>query len=161
MLAWSLNWLLALQGVSRDTLQAGVINAAISAAIGGVLALAAFRSRLDRHTDALRAVKEQRAEDREADRRQRLEDREADREAREAVANTFREMCQTLDRSRQQELQFIQRQVEQFRVELKQSERRQLHMLDLQSAIARKLDIRHRLTDAMTLPDDDEPTHRG
>lgn len=160
MVAGTLKFLLLLQVVGRE-LQDTVVNAAISAAIGGVLALAAFRSRLDRHTDALNAVKEQRVEDREADRLQRLEDREADRLTRDSVANTFREMCQTLDRSRQQELQFIQRQVESMRVELKQSERRQLHMLDLQSAIARKLDIRHRLTDAMTLPDDDDNPHRG
>lgn len=115
---------------------AQIIAGIVGAALGAASAIALFRSRLDTHSQALETFSKQRTEDRETDRR------ENDR-----MRIEFRDLCTNQNSERARELQFIQREVADFRNQIASTDRRQRAILDIVSAIARKHGVNHRLTD--------------
>jgi E3 ubiquitin-protein ligase DOA10 len=115
---------------------AQIIAGIVGAALGAASAIALFRSRLDTHSQALETFSKQRTEDRETDRR------ENDR-----MRIEFRDLCTNQNNERARELQFIQREVADFRNQIASTDRRQRAILDIVSAIARKHGVNHRLTD--------------
>jgi ATPase subunit of ABC transporter with duplicated ATPase domains len=115
-----------------------VLAAIVSAAIGSLITISVFRSKLDSHTQALATFVNQRAEDRQQDLREN-----------ERLRQEFRDLCNGQANQRNQELEFIRRQVDDFRREMTASERRQRYVMDVVTAMARKQGIHHRITDPL------------
>lgn len=115
-----------------------ILAAIVAAAVGSVVTISVFRSKLDSHTQALDTFVKQRAEDR------RTDEKESER-----LRQEFRDLCTGQTTLREAELTFIRQQVQDFRKEIAASERRQRYVMDIVTALARKQGIHHRITDPL------------
>lgn len=113
-----------------------IIAGLVGAAIGAGSTIALFRSKLDQHSAALETFSEQRREDRDQDRREN-----------ERLRQEFRDLCTNQNNARERELEFIRREVADFRLQIASSDRRQRAILEMVGAIARKQGVHHRITD--------------
>lgn len=124
-----------------------ILAAIVSAAVGSLITIATFRSKLDSHTSALATFVDQRKEDRDTDRRET-----------ERLRQEFRDLCTTQNAARERELEFIRGEVRDFRTQIAASDRRQKYVMDVVTAIARKQGVHHRITDGLEFGVEDDNT---
>jgi hypothetical protein len=132
-------------GETISTIFAAIVSAIVGSFVGSLITIAVFRSKLDSQAEALNRFISQRIEDRENDRR------ENDRNRQE-----FRDLCHQTNVARERELEFIRREVSDFRNYIAATDRRQRFIMDLVTAIARKQGINHRITDGLEFNGDDK-----
>lgn len=127
------------------TILAAIISAGIGGFLGSLITIAKFGSKIELQAQSINQIEKARQQDRENDRREN-----------ERMREEFRSICADTNKAREKELEFIRREIGDFRSFINASDRRQRLILDLTVDIARKNGVTHRVTDLLERIREDE-----